>query len=149
MKFIQIFRHFFTSHFREFFVYHHSSLEFRAKLFAVVAGANEEFSPQEQEIIKAQASKIYDDPDRVETLLATVIEYIDIIKEDNGLGVDELAKDIDKSLKRNKRFVSKINTEQLLPLLEVQTDQDTQDYQRHIIDFLERLKKEHQTSEGV
>ena len=148
MQLFQKIKHFFRYHFREFFVYHHSSLEFRAKLFAVVAGADEKFSKQEYTIIKEQAKKIYDDPNRIETLLSTIEEYIHIIQEKNTLGVDELAKDIEKLVRRNRRFVAKIDTALLMPLVEVQTDQDTKDYQRHIIEFLEQVKQNYTISDA-
>ncbi|MDH5464920.1 MAG: hypothetical protein OEW60_04775 [Thiovulaceae bacterium] len=144
MNFLSRIKHYFRSAFREIIVYHNSSLEFRAKLFTIVAGANEEFSKAEHKIIKEAAQKIYhDDPNRVETLLLAIKEYIEKIREKNDLGIDELARDIINNIKRNKRFVEKIDTKILEPLLTIQDDPDVKDYQRHIIDFLDNLKEEY------
>ena len=144
MNFLSRIKHYLRSAFREIIVYHNSSLEFRAKLFAIVAGANEEFSNAEHKIIKDAAKEIYkEDVNRVETLLLTIKEYVDKIQDKNNLGIDELAKDIINDIKRNKRFVNKIDTPMLLPLLTIQNDPDVKDYQRHIIDFLDNLKEEY------
>ena len=143
MSYIQNIKRYFRSAFREFFVYHNSSLEFRAKLFAIVAGANEVISDKEEKIIKDAAIKIYNkDEDRASTLWLATKEYVQKIQSDNDLGVDELAKDITHLLKRNRRFVSKIDINILKPLMEIQEDQDTKDYQKHILDFLQDLKVE-------
>ena len=144
MGIYQDLKNYFRSAFREIFVYHNSSLEFRAKLFAIVAGADDLLSPKEEAIIKEQALIIYHgDEDRAITLLLATKEYVEKIKYNNDLGVDLLAIDITKLLKRNRRFVHKIETSQLTPIIEAQTDVDVKDYQRNIIEFLETLKKEY------
>ncbi len=143
MTIFQKIKNYFRSAFREIIVYHNSSLEFRAKLFAIVAGASQQMTPEDEQIIMNAALDIYnDDENRAMTLWLATQEYYEKIKEDNNLGVDELAKDIMKLLKRNHRFVHKINTDYLMPLVHAQPDQDTRDYQIHIIDFLDTLKKE-------
>ena len=45
-------KHYLRSAFREIIVYHNSSLEFRAKLFAIVAGADKNISKDEEKIIE-------------------------------------------------------------------------------------------------
>ena len=144
MSVIQRFKNHFRSAFREFFVYHNSSLEFRAKLFALVVGANEHMNEAEEKIIYEKALEIYNnDENRAMSLLLAAKEYVTKIKDNNCLGVNELAIDISKLLKRNKRFVHKIDISMLLPFMEIQEDPDTKDYQRHIIDFLATLKEEY------
>ena len=140
----QRFKHYLRSAFREIIVYHNSSLEFRAKLFAIVAGVDQEISEAEEDIIRSAALKIYsDDENRATTLWLATKEYVEKIHKNNDLGIDELARDIEKSIKRNHRFVHKINTDYLEPIVEAQSDQDTKDYQRHIVDFLNGLKQEY------
>ena len=144
MSFFQNLTHHFRSTFRELFVYHNSSLEFRAKLFALVAGADETISLEEEQLIRKAAVEIYNgDESRAMTMWLATKEYVEKIRSDNDLGVDELAKDITNLLKRNRRFVSKIDTQMLSRFLEIQTNEDTRDYQRHIIDFLTALKEEY------
>jgi hypothetical protein len=140
----QRFKHYLRSAFREIIVYHNSSLEFRAKLFAIVSGVDKKISAQEEEIIKASALKIYEnDENRATTLWLATKEYVEKIHKNNDLGIDELARDIEKLIKRNHRFVHKINTNDLMPIVEAQMDRDTKDYQLHIIEFLESLKREY------
>jgi hypothetical protein len=137
-------KHYLRSAFREIIVYHNSSLEFRAKLFAIVAGADKNISKDEEKIIRASALEIYhNDENRATTLWLATKEYVEKIRANNNLGIDELARDIEKLIKRNARFVNKIDTKVLTPILDAQTDKDTKDYQRHIITFLERLKEEY------
>lgn len=137
-------KHYFRSAFREIIVYHNSSLEFRAKLFAIVAGVDKHISAAEEAIIKASALEIYNqDKNRATTLWLATKEYVEKIHRNNDLGIDELARDIEKLVKRNRRFVHKINTTHLMPIIEAQEDKDTQDYQVHIVDFLNRLKREY------
>lgn len=144
MSIRQNIKNYLRSAFREIIVHHNSSLEFRAKLFAIVAGADKNISKDEEDIIRSSALIIYEnDENRAATLWLATKEYVDKIRQNNDLGIDELARDIEKLIKRNTRFVHKIDTAVLLPILQAQTDNDTRDYQRHIIEFLEGLKKEY------
>ena len=146
MSIFQHFKHYLRSAFREIIVYHNSSLEFRAKLFAIVAGADENISEDEEKIIKTSALEIYNnDENRATTLWLATKEYVTKIREKNGLGIDELARDIEKLIKRNHRFVHKIDTAWLQPIIDAQEDKDTKDYQIHILEFLERIKEEYST----
>ena len=144
MSLYQSLKHYLRSAFREIIVYHNSSLEFRAKLFAIVAGADEKISKDEERIIRESALKTYhNDENRATTLWLATKEYVTKIRRNNNLGIDELARDIEKLIKRNKRFVHKIDTSLLMPLVEAQTDPDIKDYQLHIIDFLDQLKSDY------
>ena len=137
-------KHYLRSAFREIIVYHNSSLEFRAKLFAIVAGADKNISEDEEKIIRVCALKIYhNDENRATTLWLATKEYVEKIRANNNLGIDELARDIEKLIKRNARFANKIDITMLHPIVDAQQDKDTQDYQRHIITFLQSLKTEY------
>lgn len=144
MSIYQSLKHYLRSAFREIIVYHNSSLEFRAKLFAIVAGADQKISENEEKIIRASALEIYhNDKNRATTLWLATKEYVTKIRKNNDLGIDELARDIEKLIKRNKRFVHKIDTARLTPIVDAQTDPDIRDYQLHIIEFLEKLKSDY------
>ena len=144
MSMYQSIKHYLRSAFREIIVYHNSSLEFRAKLFAIVAGADARISKNEEKIIRASALKTYhNDENRATTMWLATKEYVQKIRKNNDLGIDELARDIEKLIRRNHRFVHKIDTELLMPLVEAQTDPDIKDYQLHIIEFLDQLKKDY------
>ncbi len=132
------------SFFRELFVYHHSSLEFRAKQLAAMIGANKRVEECEKELLEEIAKEIYpNEPNRADILVHTVLEYVHKIIELNGLDIDELLIDIDKELKETPRFVKKINIEMLKRFLECDSDEDTKILQIRIIEFLENEIKEY------
>ncbi len=131
------------SAFRELFVYHHSSLEFRAKLFAVVIAANDDANDCELQIVKDAGMSIYNDESRANALMLTTKEYVVKVVEDNGLDMDSLIKDITDELRVVPRYAEKIDITQLEPLIECGTDEDVSTYQIRIIEFLDRLKQEY------
>lgn len=143
MAYFRSFRHRFFNAFRELFLYHHSSLEFRAKLFAIVIAAHEADNECEFESVKVSAHEIYDDKDRIESLLLTIQEYVEKVRLDNGLDIDALAEDIEFDLKSVPRYAGKIEEIHLLLLLECHDDDDTRAYQLNIIEFLGGLKKKY------
>ena len=129
--------------FREFTIYHHQSLEFRAKMYAVMIMANSQHGECELEKLSSIAEKVYPDSVRRQnSLILAVEEYIDKIIRPNGLGIDELIFDIEKDLKREKRFTKKINIEHLHLLSQCTKDRESQIYQKRIIEFFKKLKKE-------
>lgn len=103
--------------FRGAFVYHHRSLEFRAKIYAAMLAAKDEVEAKDYENIKNIAKEIYKDDYRAEVLAHTSKEYVDKIKKHNTATLDGLLLDIDKQLKSHKRFVKKINLEDLKGLI--------------------------------
>ncbi len=129
----------FLSFFREVFVYHNSSLEFRAKLLAAMIGANQHMDGCELDILEDIAKEIYpDDEARVDVLIRTVKEYVKKIIDKNGLELNELIKSIDRSLKEEKRFCDKINIERLSRLLKCsEGDEETQLTQTRILEYLQ------------
>ena len=129
--------------FREFTIYHHNSLEFRAKVYAVMIMANSQHGECELEKLYFIAEEIYPNSIRRQnSLILAVEEYIDKIIRPNGLGIDELIFDIEKDLKREKRFAKKINIEHLHLLSQCTKDRESQIYQKRIIEFFKKLKKE-------
>lgn len=129
----------FLSFFREIFVYHNSSLEFRAKLLAVIIGSNKHINECEKDLLLIVAKEIYpDDIARVDVLVNTTKEFVNKIIENNGLNVNELIIRINQDLKEVKRFHEKIEIKQLKRFLKCsEKDNDTYITQTRIIEFLE------------
>lgn len=140
-------KHHFFSAFRELFVHHHGSLEFRAKIFAIVIAANEKTKVESYVIVKDAAMKTYDgDTDRANLLMLSTKELVNKVNEDNGLDLDTLVVNIQKELKIVPRYAKKIDIESLKPIVALSYDQDTISYQENILEFLQTLKDEILTS---
>ena len=136
-------KHHFFSAFRELFVHHHGSLEFRAKIFALIIAANQNSTVEAYIIVKEIAMNIYNkDKDRANLLMLTTKELVQKVKEDNGLNFDTLVEHIQKELKIVPRYAKKIDIESLKPLIELSHDIDIISFQENIIEFLENLKGE-------
>ena len=136
-------KHYLISSFRELFLYHHSSLEFRAKLFATVIAANENVKECEYLFVQEAGMKIYKDEDRASTLRLTTKEFVKKAHEDNGIGIDELVEIVVKELKEVPRYAQKIDLDLLKPVTQCHNDQDILAYQTRILEFFERLKNEY------
>jgi len=136
-------KHYFFNAFREIFVHHHGSLEFRAKLFALIIAANEKPSINNFIKVKELALKIYNnDEDRANLLLLTTKELVEKVKKNNNLNLDYLIESIQKELKIVPRYAKKINIEDLETFLAFTKDDDTLYYQKNILEFLAKLKEE-------
>ena len=136
-------KHHFFSAFREFFVHHHGSLEFRAKIFALVIAANEKAKVENFIIVKDIGMHIYDsDVDRSNLLMLSTKEKVQKVRDDNGLDIDLLVSSIQKELTIVPRYAKKIDIRALKPLLLLTHDEDTHSYQENILEFLETLKDE-------
>lgn len=136
-------KHHFFSAFREFFVHHHGSLEFRAKVFALVIAANTDASVENFVVVKDIGMHIYDgDEDRSNLLMLSTKELVQKVRDDNGLDIDLLVISIQKELKIVPRYAKKIDIKALKPLLLLTHDEDTRSYQENILEFLEKLKNE-------
>ncbi len=131
------------SFFREFLVFHHSSLEFRAKVLAALLSAKDEIDECEQEILKEIAKKIYkNDENRAEILINTTMEYIKKIKDKmNELFIDDLILDIDKSLKAHSKFYKKIDIEDLKKFLKCKASMDEKLLRLRIIEYFQNELK--------
>jgi uncharacterized tellurite resistance protein B-like protein len=132
--------------FREFLVYHNSSLEFRAKLLTLMVSSNGEISECEKQKLKEIAYQIYsEDHERAELLIETVKEYHDKIITNNGLDFDHLIQLVAKEVREVKRFHTKIDIDLLMELHICVDEDDEEDrlFKIRIIEFLEDLKKEY------
>lgn len=136
-------KHHFLSAFRELFVHHHSSLEFRAKLFALLISANEKATVENYILIREIGLKLYNnDENRAELLMLSTKELVKKVKENNGLDIDSLALNIQQELKIVPRYAKKIDTSLLEEFLQFTYDEDTLTYQKNILEFLEKIKND-------
>ncbi len=132
--------------FREFLVYHHSSLEFRAKLLTLMVSSSGEICECEIEKLNDIASRIYlDDQERAELLIATVNEYHQKIITNNGLNFEHLIQLVAREVREVNRFSDKIDIALLMELHECvdKNDEENLLFQVRIIEFLENLKVEY------
>ncbi len=135
----------FIKMFREFLIYHNSSLEFRAKLLTLMVSANGEIDECEKQKLKEIAHSIYsDDQERAELLIDTVNEYHNKIINRNGLDFEHLIQIVAKETKEVKRFCTKIDMEVLRQLQECTDEEDEEEwlFQQRILEFLQNLKDE-------
>lgn len=142
MKFILNLKHYLYTGLREVLVYHHSSLEFRAKTFALVISANSYPSECAYDLVLEAGMQIYKDKERAKMLLLTTREYVEKVHKKNGLYIDDLVEDIRREVRQAPRFVSKIDISLLEPIVECSIDEDTSTYQIRMLDFLAGLKEE-------
>ncbi|MCF6206355.1 MAG: TerB family tellurite resistance protein [Sulfurovum sp.] len=130
--------------FREFLVYHHSSLEFRAKLLTLMVSSDGEMNECEKQKLKEIAHEIYgEDQERAELLIDTVKEYHNKIVTDNGLDFEHLVQQVNKEVQEVKRFCEKIDIGLLMKLHECIDDEAEEErlFQMRIIEFLQGLKE--------
>jgi len=136
-------KHHFFSAFREFFVHHHGSLAFRAKVFALVIAADTKASVNNYIIVKNVGMQIYkNDEERANLLMLSTKELVQKVKDNNGLDIDTLVATIQKELRIIPRFAKKIDIDSLKPILKLAHDKDVISYQENILEFLETLKDE-------
>jgi len=137
-------RNYFFSAFREIVVYHHTSLEFRAKIYAVlIAGANESLSHY-QTTLENIAKEIYSEPDRAAALLLTVQEYLISIQNKKTMSDEALLIEIIKELRLVPRYALKIEPDHLYRLQECTQGNDSKVYQKRLIDFLALKRSEYE-----
>ena len=132
--------------FREFLVYHNSSLEFRAKLLTLMVSSNGEICECEKQKLKEIAYEIYsEDHERAELLIETVKEYHDKIITNNGLDFEHLIQLVAREVREVKRFHQKIDIGLLMKLHECieEDDEENRLFQMRIIEFLQNLKEEY------
>jgi len=131
--------------FREFLVYHHGSLEFRAKLLTLMVSSNLKVCECEKKKLKEIAYKIYPkDPERAELMIETVDEYHQKIIKSNGLNFEHLIQQVARDIKTVKKYSKKIDIGLLMELHEcVKDDAENYIFQERIIEFLQDLKDEY------
>jgi len=137
----------FMKMFRELLVYHHSSLEYRAKILTLVISSNGDICECEKEKLKEIAKSIYsDDEERAELLIDTVNEYHTKIVTDNGLNFEDLIQLVERETKNAPRFVKKIDMALLMQLHECMEEEEDVLFQKRIIEFLQTLKDEYKAA---
>lgn len=145
MSILSSFKHKFFSTFREIFVHHHGSLEFRAKIFAlIIASFENELDENKElyEIVNKYGLDIYNDRHRADLLTITTKELVKKVYDNNGLDIDTLIANIQKELRFIPRYAKKIDIEALKPMLQLTKDQDLLSYQENMLEFLQNLKDE-------
>ena len=136
--------------FRELLVYHHSSLEYRAKILTLMVSSNGDMCDCEKKKLKEIAERIYlNDDDRAELLVDTVFEYHHKIITNNGLDFEHLIQLVAKDSKEVNRFVEKIDILLLMELHSCIEDEDERIFQSRIMAFLEALKEEYSLSSKI
>ena len=136
-------KHKFFNAFREIFVHHYNSLDFRAKVLALMITANEHPKVENFILVKEIAKEIYkDDEDRTNLLMLTTKELVDRVLTHHTLSSDKLVESIVNNVKLVPRYAKKIDIEALSRFLELSEDEDTLAYQKNILEFLENLKRE-------
>ena len=118
-------KNFFFNAFREIFIYHHNSLLFRAKIFALLIAVNESNDECSFQHVFESGMKIYNDEDRVSALVLATKELVEKVHLDNGLDIDHLVDDIVDELKLFPRYSEKINIDLLKPILTCTHNRDT------------------------
>ncbi|WP_458396239.1 hypothetical protein [Campylobacter sp.] len=125
----------FLSIFRELFVPHYRSLEFRAKILAAMLIAKKNLVDSDYEDVAQIAKDIYgDDKKRIHILVQTVKEYVDKATQGGELNLDSLLKDIDYELKNIKRYVKKIDFADLRRLM-INSDEVDAHFQQQVYEF--------------
>lgn len=125
----------FLSIFRELFVPHYRSLEFRAKIFTAMLIAKNSILDSDYQEVEEIAKDIYgDDKKRIHILVQTVKEYVEKATQASKLNLDILLKDIDYELKMIKRYVKKIDFEHLRRLM-INSDEMDAIFQQQVYEF--------------
>ncbi len=143
MKFLFSLKHYLYTGLREVLIYHHSSLEFRAKIFALIIAANHHPGECEYNLVHKAGMDTYKDKHRVDMLVLTTREYVNKVHQKYGLDIDDLIIDIQRELQQIPRYVEKIDIAQLHPIVECSVDEDTSTYQIRMLEFLQNLKEEY------
>jgi hypothetical protein len=133
----------FLTAFREPFLYHYTSLEFRAKVFAlIIAPSYESAKEYDYKLLKEIAAEIYEgDRHRQGVFLNIVKEYIATILRNPSVAYDEIVKEINRKVKNNKKLAEKINIEHLSRFLNTDINEDKRLLQQRIFEFLEGQSK--------
>ena len=132
--------------FREFLVYHNSSLEYRAKILTLIISADGEISECEKQKLKEIAHTIYsENQERAELLIDTVNEYHTKIITNNGLDFEHLIQIILKETREVKRFAEKIDMSLLKMLSDCVDEEDEDDilFKKRLLEFMQNLKEEY------
>lgn len=129
------------SSFREIFLYHHRSLEFRAKIFALMMAASvDSLKECDFKELKNIANEIYsNDKKRQDVFVHTTKEYIYKILNNPKFGFDDFIKEIDLEIKVKKEFINKINLDHIKRFMKDNIIEDKRILQVRIYEFFEGL----------
>jgi hypothetical protein len=99
--------------------------------------SNKKDDSVEYEILKEVAKEIYKDQYRINVLVQTTKEYVEKIINIKSLNIDSLIKEIDKEIRKNPRYVTKINIRHLKKFLVYpdHTNEETYLLQLRIIEY--------------
>ncbi len=99
--------------------------------------SNKKDDKVEYEILGEIAKEIYKDPYRISVLVETTKEYVEKIINIKSLNIDSLIKEIDKEIRKNPRYITKINIRHLKKFLvsSENTDKETYLLQLRIIEY--------------
>ncbi len=99
--------------------------------------SNKKEDSVEYEILREIAKEIYKDQHRIDILVATTKEYVEKIINIKSLNIDSLIKDIDREIRANPRYITKINIRHLKKFLISQdhTNEETYLLQLRIIEY--------------
>ncbi|MDR2099346.1 MAG: hypothetical protein LBP40_00785 [Campylobacteraceae bacterium] len=130
--------------FRELFLSHYESLEFRAEIFAlIIAPSCKSAKECNFTLLKEIAEEIYkNDRHRQGVFLNIVKEYVSIILRNAPASYDEAVKDINNKVKANKKLAVKINMIHINKFLRDDLSENKQLLQQRIAEFLEEASKE-------
>jgi len=134
----------FMKMFRELLVYHHSSLEYRAKILTLMISSNGDISECEAKKLQEISKNIYrNDEERAALLIDTVNEYHTKIVTNNELDFEHLIQLVERETRDVPRFVEKIDISLVMQLHECTQDEEETLFQQRIIEFLETLIDEY------
>ncbi|MDR0665961.1 MAG: hypothetical protein LBF71_00975 [Campylobacteraceae bacterium] len=130
--------------FRELFLYHYKSLEFRAEVFAlIIAPGCKNAKDCSFKILKEVAAEIYkNDRHRQDVFLNITRGYAAMILRNEPASYDEAIKDINRKVRANKSFAMKINMNHINRFLRDDISEDKRFLQQRIAEFLEDQSKE-------
>jgi hypothetical protein len=129
--------------FREAFIWHINSLEFRAKLFAAVIASTRSYNDCDKKILEELSTKIYDDEDRASMLVQATEEVIDkILRKECDHDLNRTILTIDREVKKQPRFKQKILIEEFKRFQDCEKfEEEGILLQQRVLEFLENIKK--------
>ena len=135
--------------FKEIFIYHHNSLNFRAKVFALMIAAGDGEQECYINMVKECGMHIYNDNDRIDALVLATKELLEKAYSNNGLNIDDLVDNIVEELQLFPRYSEKINIDMLRGLLACSHHRDTITYQERVLEFLQSHKDAYASKKGA
>ncbi len=141
---IKALKNYFFNSFRKMFLYNHSSLEFRAKLYTLmIISSNEDFK-YHQNSLEDISNSIYSSKDRAEALVMTIKEYFDDLSHKKDRADEILILEILDDLRHIPRFALKIEPKYLEILAQNTHTHNEKLYQEKIIEFLIQKRYEYE-----